>query len=71
MNRMIKLFQQRSDQAYEKYLANRKLLVEANPSVKMDSPEWTAAVVRGADLKGRYETWAKAADLLRKEELSK
>jgi hypothetical protein len=68
---MIKLFQQRSDQFYDRYLENRKKLVEGNPAVKMDSPEWQAAVVRGADLKARQETWAKAAELLRKEELAK
>jgi hypothetical protein len=70
MNRMIKLFQQKSDQFYEKYLVNRETIVTSH-GVDLNSPEWQAAVTRGADLKARFETWAKAAELLRKEELQK
>lgn len=69
MNRMIKYFQQRSDQDYERYLLNRQSI--GSPDKQMNSPEWQAAVVRGAELKGKFETWAKAAELLRKEELNK
>lgn len=68
MHRLIKLFQQRSDQAYEQYVLNRN---NALKTAKIDSPEWHAAVVRGADLKAKFETWAKAAELLRKEEITK
>lgn len=68
MNRMIKLFQQRSDQAYEKYLINRKDGVARS---EMNSPEWQAAVVRGAALDAEFRVWGKAAELLRKEELNK
>jgi len=63
---MIKLFQQRSDQAYEKYLLKRAKVVEP-----IDSREWNAAVVEGAKLFEQYRIWAKAAELLRKEELNK
>lgn len=69
MNRMIKYFQQRSDQDYERYLLNRQSIT--SPDKQMNSPEWLAAVTRGAELKGKFETWAKAAELLRKEELNK
>lgn len=68
MNRMIKLFQQRSDQAYEKYLLNRATI--GSPSCTINSPEWQAAVTRGAALNAEYNTWSKAAELLRKEELN-
>jgi len=69
MNRMIKLFQQRSDQAYEKYLLNRAKVVEGK--LPIDSHEWDDAVVEGAKLFEQYRIWAKAAELLRKEELNK
>lgn len=69
VNRMIKYFQQRSDQEYEKYLLNRQQIASADCPI--NSPEWLAAVNRGFDLKARFETWAKAAELLRKEELNR
>jgi hypothetical protein len=68
MNRMIRLFQQRSDLAYEKYLRNR---AECIAKLTIDTPEWSAAVMRGASLDAEFRTWAKAAELLRKEELQK
>lgn len=69
MNRMIKLFSSKSNIEWEKYLLNRqKILATAHAP---NSPEWQAAVARGADYKARFETWQKAAELLRKEELNK
>lgn len=70
MNRMIKYFQQRSDQEYEKYILNRQAITTTARDT-VNSPEWQAAVNRGFDLKARFETWAKAAELLRKEELNR
>jgi hypothetical protein len=67
MNRMIKLFQAKSDLAFEKYLLNRQGI---NP-VAVGSPEWNAAVNRGFALDAETKTWQRAADLLRKEELNK
>jgi hypothetical protein len=69
MNRMIKLFQQRSDQAFEAFLKNRNDCIESS-QIRFDSPEWQAAVNRGFDLKARAETWAKAAELLRKDAIN-
>jgi hypothetical protein len=68
MNRMIRLFQQRSDLAYEKYLRNRAGCIAR---FTIDTPEWKAAVMRGAALDTEFRIWAKAAELLRKEELQK
>lgn len=68
MNRMIRLFQNRSDLAYERYLKNRS---EAIGKHELNSPEWSAAVMRGASLLSESQTWSKAAELLRKEELNK
>lgn len=70
VNRMIKLFQQRSDQAYEKYLLVRSKAAESHGAVN-DTGEWQAAIIDGARLKAQYEVWSKAAELLRKEELNK
>jgi hypothetical protein len=67
MNRMIRLFQNRSDLAYERYLKNRN---EAVGRFTLNSPEWSAAVMRGAGLLAESQTWSKAAELLRKEELN-
>lgn len=67
MNRLIRLFQARSDLAYERYLKNRN---EAVARAQMDSPEWQAAVMRGNALLTESHTWSKAAELLRKEELN-
>ena len=64
MNRMIRLFQNRSDLAYERYLKNRS---EAITRHSLNSPEWQAAVMRGAELRGEYQTWTKAAELLRED----
>jgi hypothetical protein len=70
MNRMIKLFQQRSDQAYEKYLLNRANTA-ADPRITLNDEPWHAAVLEGAKLFERFRIWGKAAELLRKEELNK
>lgn len=67
MNRMIRLFQNRSDLAYERMLKNRG---ECIGKFELNSPEWNAAVMRGAGLLAESQTWSKAAELLRKEELN-
>ena len=67
MNRMIRLFQQKADQAFSAYIKNRN---GALGSAKIDSPEWQAAVARGIELKTKADAWQRAADLLRKEEIS-
>lgn len=68
MNRMIRLFQTKSNVAFEKYVQNRDNAIK---QARIDTPEWNAAVQRGSSLKAEYETWQKAADLLRKEELTR
>ena len=69
MNRMIKLFQQRSDQAYDKYLIQReKTLREPHG---LTSPQWSEGAVEGAKLFEQFKVYAKCAELLRKEELNK
>jgi hypothetical protein len=67
MNRMIKLFSSKANLEYEKYLLNRQKI----KGVEINSGEWQTIVARGFDLKARYETWTRAAELLRKEELNK
>ncbi len=69
MNRMIKLFQQRSDQAYDKYLGVRNKLIKSQAPI--NGPEWHDATVEGAKLFEQYRIWAKAAELLRKEEIGR
>lgn len=61
MSRLIKLFQSKSNQAFEKYLLERKKIREY-PDVQ--------SIVVGV-LKAESDTWAKAAELLRKEEIGK
>ena len=72
MNRMIKLFNQKGMAAFEKYLKVRQEAVaQGEPPVVLDSPEWRSRVIDGAKLKTESDTWLKAAELLRKEELNK
>ena len=72
MNRMIRLFQAKSNVAFEKYLKIRRETVAGDPRpVLLDSPEWRSGVIEAARFKVESDTWAKAAELLRKEELTK
>jgi hypothetical protein len=60
---MIRLFQVKADLAYNKYLVER-----AKPRGEAADELKRALLVR---LFAEYETWTKAAALLRKEELNK
>lgn len=66
MNRMIRLFQVKSNAAFEKYLLERKKL---RPLPVEDFPAIQDVAV--AVLKCESDIWAKAAELLRKEELNR
>lgn len=61
--KMIKLFQQKADNALEALAALRRQPKE----IQQDFDQTSTALV----LKAQAEVWQKAADLLRKEELSK
>jgi hypothetical protein len=69
MNRMTKLFQQKSNRKFDEYLlAKKKTLSEG--TVGKPAAAWpTIQDITVAVLKAESETWAKAAELLRKEEL--
>ena len=67
-NRMIKLFQNKGDVAFAKYLVVR---AQAGANNEVGSPGWQAAVAHGLKLETESTTWFKAAELLRKEELQK
>lgn len=92
MNRMIKLFQQKSNRKFDEYLlARKKSLSPAAPvtltkhvdlgEIPLKPGDWkqiedckgypTFHDILCATLKAESDCWAKAADLLRKEELSK
>jgi hypothetical protein len=67
MNRMIRLFQQKSNKRFEEYLlAKRK-----TPSETSGEEYPTIQDVLCATLKVESDTWAKAAELLRREETAK
>jgi hypothetical protein len=61
-NRMIRLFQSKADIAYAKYLAEKR-----KPRVSAEHLKELLLV----QLQTQFETWHKAAELLRKEELNK
>lgn len=84
MNRMIKLFQQKSNRKFDEYLLAKKKSL--SDTVRDDHSNHRHAVTLGQQqdkgyptiqdvvcsvLKAESACWAKAADLLRKEELSK
>jgi hypothetical protein len=81
VNRMIKLFQQKSNRKFDEYLlCKRKSLSEyvkdlpvsqAAKDAKSVATYPSIQDVMCAVLKAESDTWAKAAELLRKEELSK
>lgn len=72
MNRLTKLFQQKSNKKFDEYLlAKRKSLSEAVPPLSQaKAPYPTLQDLAVSVLKAESETWAKAAELLRKEELN-
>ena len=60
--KLARLFQTKSDQAMEHYLAHRDNVTEAGPG------EWkTEQLVEGAKWLAECKTWQKAADLARAE----
>jgi hypothetical protein len=63
---MIRLFQQKGMQAFDRYLIAKRSSEASSPPTLVDSPEATAA-----KLKVESDTWMKAAELLRKEEAGK
>ena len=66
MNRMIKLFQIKADNALEKYLQLRSKVV--NKAIR----DWTQdELVESVRLQTESKVWQRAAELLRKEELNK
>lgn len=71
MNRITKLFQQKSNKKFDEYLlAKRKSL--GMPGVLGDGSKYTYPSIQDlacAVLKAESDCWAKAAELLRKEEL--
>ena len=72
MNRMTKLFQQKSNRKFDEYLLAKKKSL--SQEVKAPGPGEltrypTIQDIVVAVLKAESETWAKAAELLRKEEL--
>jgi hypothetical protein len=69
MNRMTKLFQQKSNRKFDEYLlAKKKSLSQQIPGPESAYPTFQDLIV--VTLKTESEVWAKAAELLRKEELS-
>jgi hypothetical protein len=69
VNRMIKLFQQKSNRKFDEYLlAKEKSLSPGVPQDYKDYP--TIGDVQVAVLRAESDCWAAAADLLRKEELN-
>lgn len=73
MNRMIKLFQQKSNRKFDEYLLAKKksLSQDAGPLAGNPAPYPTIKDIICATLKAESDCWAKAAELLRKEELAK
>lgn len=70
MNRMTKLFQQKSNRKFDEYLlAKKKSLSQGVPGPEQKAYPTIQDVVV-AVLKAESECWAKAAELLRKEELT-
>jgi hypothetical protein len=82
MNRMTKLFQQKANRAFDQYLLCKKKsvsdLITEVPVVKESFAAAQANAnypgildVAAAVLKAESDTWAKAAELLRKEEMNR
>ena len=67
MNKLIRLFQLKADNALERLQAARRLAGE----LTISSTGWNENVAEGIKAKAETETWQKAADILRKEELSR
>lgn len=71
MNRMTKLFQQKSNRKFDEYLlAKKKSLSGEVPVPPLAKAYPTLQDLVCAVLKAESETWARAADLMRKEELN-
>jgi hypothetical protein len=68
MNRLVRLFQQKANNAWDKYLDERK---KAGGFTELNTPEWHASIGIGIKWKTQAETWEAAAKLLRQEELNR
>ncbi len=66
MNRLIKVFQQKSNRKLNEYLLAKKKSLSPEVPDALNGQKTLCAV-----LKVESDTWAKAADLLRQEELGK
>lgn len=65
-NKLIRLFQQKADNALGMYVTLRE------KCVGQPMGQWSQSdLIMAAGLKATMETWAKAAELLRKEELQR
>jgi hypothetical protein len=74
MNRLTKLFQQKSNRKFDEYLLAKKksLSIEVPSNLPgVIGSEYQLQQVLCAVLKAESDTWAKAAELLRQEELNK
>jgi hypothetical protein len=67
MNTLIRLFQLKADNALERFQVARRQACK----LTIPSTEWNENVAEGIKAKTEAETWQKAADILRKEELSR
>jgi hypothetical protein len=70
MNRITKLFQQKSNRAFDLYLLEKKKSLSTPGLPGGVAPYPSIRDVAIAVLKCESDTWAKAAELLRKEELN-
>jgi hypothetical protein len=71
MNRMIKLFQQKSNRAFDQYLLAKKKTLAVIAVASPPPPTYpTIQDVACAVFKCESDIWAKAAEILRKEELN-
>jgi hypothetical protein len=64
MNRLTKLFQQKSNKKFDEYLLAKKKSLSDVPASAIPIHQTLCAV-----LKAESDTWAKAAEFLRREEL--
>jgi hypothetical protein len=74
MNRMIKLFQQKSNKKFDEYLlAKKKSLSPVVTEVVLEGREVSYPTIQDVHcsvLKAESDVWARAAELLRQEELN-
>ena len=69
MNRLTKLFQQKSNKKFDEYLLAKKKSLSKGIEAQPPAPWPTVQDIAVAVLKAESDVWASAAALLRKEEL--